>query len=125
MMKKDINYYMSLPYRATIEADPDGGYVGYISDLKGCITQSESREAILGMVEDAKRVWLEAALEAGMDIPEPMRNEDFSGRFNVRLPKSLHRSLAMSAKAEGVSLNQMAMCLIASGLKSRLFNRYV
>ena len=59
-----------------------------------------------------------AALEADMVIPEPLRDEDFSGRFNLRIPKSLHKRLAMAAKEEGVSLNQLAMYLLANGLKS-------
>ena len=116
-MKKNIDYYMSLPYREIIEADPAGGYVGYIPDLKGCITQAETKAEILDMLEDAKKSWIEAALEDELEIPEPLQDDDFSGKFNLRLPKSLHRNLAMSAKAEGVSLNQLAMCLIASGLK--------
>ena len=116
-MKKDVKYYTSLPYREVIEADPAGGYVGYIPDLKGCVTQAETKTEIIELLDDAKKVWIEAALEDGLVIPEPEQSEDFSGRFSLRLPKSLHRNLALSAKEEGVSLNQMAMCLIASGLK--------
>ncbi len=84
--------------------------------MKGCITQAETKEEILEQLEDAKKCWIEAALEDGLAIPEPARDEDFSGRFNLRIPRSLHRRLAMSAKAEGVSLNQLAMCLLAGGL---------
>uniref|UniRef100_UPI0028EEFD6B toxin-antitoxin system HicB family antitoxin n=1 Tax=Selenomonas noxia TaxID=135083 RepID=UPI0028EEFD6B len=54
----------------------------------------------------------------GISIPEPAHEEDYSGRFNLRLPKSLHKDLALTAKMEGVSLNQLAMCLIAGGLKA-------
>ena len=46
-MKKDVNYYMSLPYREVIETDPAGGYVGYIPDLKGCITQADTKAEII------------------------------------------------------------------------------
>ena len=49
-------------------------------------------------------------------IPEPQDENEYSGRFNLRIPKSLHRMLALTAKREGVSLNQMAMFAIASGL---------
>ena len=115
-MKKDLAYYMSLPYQEVIKAAKEGGYVGYIPDLKGCITQAETKAEIVEMLEDAKRCWIEAAMEDGTDIPEPLSEDDFSGRFNLRIPKSLHRSLAISARKEGVSLNQMAMCLIAGGL---------
>ncbi len=117
IMKKDLEYYLSLPYQEVIKADKEGGYVGYIPELKGCITQAETKAEILEMLEDAKKCWIEAALEDGVEIPEPVTDEDFSGRFNLRIPKSLHRQLAMSAKEEGVSLNQLAMCLLANGLR--------
>ena len=115
-MEKDLNYYLSLPYREVIKTAKEGGYVGYIPELRGCVTQAETKTEIVEMLEDAKKCWLEAALEDGVDIPEPLQDEDFSGKFSLRIPKSLHRSLAISAKAEGVSLNQMAMFAIASGL---------
>ena len=45
-MKKDLAYYMSLPYQEVIIAAKEGGYVGYIPDLKGCITQAETKTEI-------------------------------------------------------------------------------
>ena len=90
-MKRDIAYYMALPYREIIEADAAGGYVGYVAELKGCITQAETKAELLDLLEDAKRCWLEAALEEGLTIPKPQSEENFSGKFNLRLPKSLHR----------------------------------
>ena len=104
MMKKDIAYYMGLPYREIIETDPHGGFVGHITELPGCITQAETKRDLLDQLDDAKLSWIEAALEDGVPIPEPLQEEDFSGRFNLRLPKSLHRNLALTARAEGVSL---------------------
>lgn len=115
--EKDLDYYMYLPYQEHIVAAKEGGYVGYIPDLKGCITQDETRAEILDMLEAAKKCWLEAALAEGFDIPEPQNADEFSGKFNLRLPKSLHRALALSTKKDGVSLNQMAMYLIANGLR--------
>jgi antitoxin HicB len=69
------------------------------------------------MIEDAKIGWLEVALELGREIPEPVpENDDFSGRFVLRLPKSLHRDLADRAKRENVSLNQLTTYLLSSSL---------
>ncbi|MDY5510092.1 MAG: toxin-antitoxin system HicB family antitoxin [Dysosmobacter sp.] len=31
---------------------------------------------------------------------------DFSGKLNIRIPKSLHKRLSLEAKEDGVSLNQ-------------------
>ena len=38
-----------------------------------------------------------------------------SGKFLVRLPKSLHASLVREAEAEGVSLNQLVATRLAAG----------
>ena len=71
-MKKDLDYYAGLPYREVIEVDPAGGYVGYIPELRGCITQGETKAEILEMLEDAKKAWISTALDDGMEIPEPL-----------------------------------------------------
>lgn len=118
-MKKNLEYYMALPYQVVITPSPEGTYSVKIPDLPGCITQVDNRAELLDMIEDAKKCWLEAALDLGENIDEPADDKDFSGRFNLRIPKSLHKKLAESAKADGVSLNQMALYLIASGLGER------
>ena len=56
------------------------------------------------MIRDAQRGWLTVALENGDVIPVP-RTEEYSGRFNVRVPRLVHRALVEAAGAEGVSLN--------------------
>lgn len=122
LMDEKISYYMSLPYEEIITPAKEGGYVAYIPQLKGCITQAETKEEIMDMLEDAKLCWLEAALEDGVKIPEPSSDEEFSGKFSLRIPKRLHRHLVQEAKKEGVSLNQFAMCLLAEGSGSRLNN---
>lgn len=39
----------------------------------------------------------------------PVGYENFSGKFVIRIPKSLHYKLAIEAEQEGVSLNQYAL----------------
>ena len=68
------------------------------------------------ILEDAKKVWLSEALRRGVDIPEPTGDE-FSGKFNVRVPKFLHRKLVYKAKNEGVSLNTLVTTTLASASK--------
>ncbi len=53
-------------------------------------------------------------------LPEPAvgpRRREYSGKFNVRVPKSLHASLASEAEAEGVSLNQLVVTKLALHLQ--------
>ncbi len=104
-MNKDLEYYLRLPYKVMIHPSPEGGYVAEVPDLPGCLTQGETLEELMEMVEDAKRCWIADALEKNEEVPEPV-DESYSGRILVRAPKSLHRILAEKAREEGVSLNQ-------------------
>jgi len=56
---------------------------------------------------EPKKAWLETALKDNIKIPEPSKGvDDYSGKINLRMPKSLHRILAKKVKEEKVSLNQ-------------------
>lgn len=113
-MKKTVDYYMSLPYRLEITPDTqEGGYTASYPELPGCLTFAETADDIIRNAIDAKKEWLSAALEEGSDIPEPKDENDYSGQFKLRMPKSLHRSLALHARLEGISMNQYCNYLLA------------
>ncbi len=73
MTPKTLEYYLSLPYTIELTPDEDGNWFVKIPLLKGCMTNGTSREDALLMLDDAKRLWLETALETDMAIPEPER----------------------------------------------------
>lgn len=105
---------MNLPYRLEIRPDPDeGGYTVSYPELPGCITVGNTLTDAVGNAEDAKRAWIMAAVEEGIEINEPSSLEDYSGQFKLRIPKSLHRLLAEHAKAEGTSMNQYCLYLLS------------
>lgn len=117
--KKDLAYYMSLPYKVEIYPEPDGsGYTAEIPDLPGCLTCAETLPELFEMIEDAKRGWFEVALKRGVRIPEPSPALDgaYSGKFLVRVPRSLHRRLAERARREGTSLNQFVSVTLAEAV---------
>lgn len=70
-MTKDLDYYMSLPYTIELTPDSDGYWFAEIPLLEGCITNGESREDALMMIDDAIRAWLSTAIEMGLPVPEP------------------------------------------------------
>ena len=84
-----------------------------LPDLPGCITCGETLEAAVANAADAKRAWLQAALEDGLPVREPDNLENYSGQFKLRIPKSLHRSLAEHARQEGISMNQYCVYLLS------------
>lgn len=114
-MKKTIEYYNSLPYTKELVKGEDG-YLARIKELRGCISQGDTEEEALEMLADAFISWIEAALEDGIDIPLPesMQDEKYSGRFALRMPKTLHAELARQSEKEGVSLNQYIATLLAA-----------
>ena len=111
--RKPLEHYLDLQYPFVVHADPDGGYVIVYPDLPGCLSQAETLDEIPVMAEDARTGWIETEYEEGRNIPEPSHQE-YSGKFNVRIPKSLHRALADAAAQDGVSLNQYVIMLLSS-----------
>jgi len=98
--EKSVEYYMNLPYKIEIIPDPDGGYVAEVKELKGCMTEADTWEELYKMIEDAKRCWLETAIEAGVEIPLPeirkekkCSNEIFLKKMTTQKEKELiHKS---------------------------------
>lgn len=113
-MMKTMNDYISMNYRMEIVEDKDeGGFVVSFPELPGCITCGETIEAALVNAMDAKKAWIEAALEEEIEIQEPDSLEEYSGQFKLRIPRSLHRSLAEHSKKEGISMNQYCVYLLS------------
>ena len=113
---KTLDYYLSLPYKLEIIPDMvEGGYTARYPELPGCLTCGETLESVTANAAEAKKAWLEAALEDGLSINEPdtALKDDYSGQFKLRIPKSLHRTLALQAKHEGISMNQYCMYLLS------------
>jgi len=115
-MKKNLKYYLNLKYTSRIKRNSDGSYFAEIEELPGCMTEADTKEDVLEMLEDAEKAWLEVAVKRNIAIPEPSEDE-FSGKFNVRVPKFLHRKLAYRAKSEGVSLNTLITTTLAGSVK--------
>lgn len=65
--------------------------------------QAGALGGLVGLVVDVV-----ADMEAnGETVPQPIAERRFSGKFNVRVPESLHRELATAAAEQGVSLNRL------------------
>ncbi len=111
---KKLNDYLKVPYRMEIiEDEEEGGYVASYPELPGCISCGETMESAIRNVQDAKKAWLEAALEEGIEIFEPTPFERYSGQFKLRMPRSLHKRLAEQSKREGISMNQYCVYLLS------------
>jgi len=111
----DLSYYLGLRYPVEITEQEEGGYFVRIPDLPGCMSQGETVEEALRNIEEARGLWLETSYDAGDSIPKPGEASDFSGKFVLRVPRSLHEDLSRAADREGVSLNTYVLSLVSVG----------
>ena len=105
--------YLKLPYSYTIETEKDNDeeyYVIKVNELPGCMTHGETIDRAFKNIKDAMSGWISVCLESGNKVPTP---ENFSGKFSVRIPPSLHKELVIKANKEGVSLNQLVTTAFA------------
>jgi len=76
--------------------------------LKGCVGQGDTLNEAIAALEANEEVWLETAVEFGIEIPEIPVEEavTYSGKFMVRISSQEHKKASELAKKQGVSLNQ-------------------
>ncbi|MEW6444245.1 MAG: toxin-antitoxin system HicB family antitoxin [bacterium] len=94
-------------YRVTW-SEEDQEYVGLAAEFPSLSWMARTPE---GALRGIRRVVAEAVRdmqETGENTPEPLACKAFSGKFMVRVPPEVHRSLAIQAVESGVSLNRIA-----------------
>jgi antitoxin HicB len=104
--------------------DEGGGYLAEALDLNGCMADGETIEEAVHNLEDAIDSWIKTAQELGQPVPAPSDDQQFSGKWVVRTPRSIHHRLVEMAKREGVSLNTLTVTLLAEGV-GRKFAHYL
>ena len=103
---KTIETYLALPYTVEVLRNRDG-FFARVRELPGCMTWTEQIEDLWPLVEDAKRAWIEDALEDGDPVPEPARPaSDPGGRVSLRVPLDLQRSVERKAAERGLSIDE-------------------
>jgi len=117
-MTKDIQYYLDLPYQVVLtplSEEDGGGWLATIPELKGCMSDGETQQEALNNLQDAKIAWIKTAIKRNQVIPLPSSHEDeeYSGKFTLRLPSFLHRELSLAAKKDNMSLNSYLLSLIS------------
>ena len=91
-------------------------WVAECPTLKGCVSQGDTPEEALAVLEANEKEWLETAEEYGIPIPEiPVsKAQTYSGKFVVRISSAEHQKAAELSKKQGISLNQYVNDAIVS-----------
>lgn len=95
-----------------IEPNEEGGFYARIPDIPSIFTGGMTEMEALKNAKAAIKEYLEICEADGLTVPQPK-----SGKFNVRVPKDLHRELVRKAAEEGVSLNQLVVYLLGKNIR--------
>lgn len=95
-------------------SEEDGEFVALCAEFPSLSWLAKTQErALKGMVE-LVRLTLSDMVAQGEKPPVPLAMQRYSGVFKVRVPPSVHRSLAVQAAEDGVSLNRLVSAKLAS-----------
>ena len=96
-------------------SEEDGCYVATTPDFPYLSAFGDSQEEAVADAQQAIQMAIESLERDGIPLPEPkfVKIQEYSGQVRLRMPKSLHSELALSAEHEGVSLNTHMVCLLS------------
>ncbi|MCF8120548.1 MAG: type II toxin-antitoxin system HicB family antitoxin [Deltaproteobacteria bacterium] len=94
-------------YSVNIFLDEDGDYLAHFVEMPNVSAFGESPEQALQELETAWVGVKESYQKHGEPIPVAPTRKAYSGQFNVRIDRRLHRELAVEAAKAGVSLNAL------------------
>ena len=105
-----------LRYEIKIIPDIESGYIAArFPDFPGIVTGGYSLEEAIKNARDALELTIDTMKKHKIPLPKP--KTCFSGQFNVRIPRDLHRELVRKADEEGVSLNALVTYLLSQSVK--------
>ncbi len=93
-------------YRVTW-SEEDKEYVGLCAEFQSLSWLAQTPEAALKGIRNVVAEVVNDMKENGEPIPEPIASKNYSGKFMVRVPPEVHRSLALQAAESGVSINRL------------------
>lgn len=100
-------------YRVTWSAE-DGEHVGLCAEFPSLSWLANSPEEALAGIRKLVNETVREMGRSSEQVPEPLSEKHYSGEFRVRIPPQVHRSLALDAAEQGVSLNRLVSAKLAS-----------
>jgi len=94
-------------YRVTW-SEEDKEYIGLCIEFPSLSWLDKTPETALKGIRETVSDVIDDIKKNREEIPVPIANKHFSGKFMVRVPPEVHRHLALEAAEAGVSLNRIA-----------------
>ena len=87
-------------------SEEDGAHIAHCLEFQSISGHGNTPEKAIKECKIAVEASIEWMLEEGEEIPAPLGEKKFSGKLNLRMTPEKHRSVAMRAAEQGVSINQ-------------------
>jgi predicted RNase H-like HicB family nuclease len=117
---------MSNKYPFQIEwSEEDREYMATCPAFPGLSSFGETEEEALREAKIALSGFLETYKANNLPLPEPVLKGRFSGKLQLRLPKSLHHAASRAAECEEVSLNTYIIDSVRTRVSAEQFGRRV
>lgn len=101
----DVSHYT---YRVTWSAE-DGEFAATCVEFPSLSWLAPSQAEALNGLEEVIAETMRDMVGVGEEVPQPLSERRYSGKFNLRVGESLHRRLALEAAEEQVSINQLVV----------------
>lgn len=88
-------------------SEDDRVFIGRVAEFPSLAAHGNTQEKALREIRTVVEYVLEDLKQDGSEIPVPLGKRSFSGKLNLRMPKELHRRLAVESEMQGVSLNAL------------------
>jgi len=112
-MNRKLEDYLKLNYPIELVRDEDAGYFAHNPDLMGCAAQGATAEEAVSSLDRAREMWIRERIAEGLAIPEPLSEDEPSGKLLLRIPRSIHGQLVRIASRDEVSINHLISTVLA------------
>ena len=99
---------------SVVWSEEDEAYIGRVLEFPSLAAHGSTQAKALNEIRSVVQHAFEDLQDSGEQVPEPLNRRRYSGKLNIRLPKYLHRQLAIEAAEEGISLNQLISTKLAA-----------
>jgi len=116
---KPHEYYMALPYKRIIYPTGESGnhaFFAEVLELEGCCADGATYNEVYETLTVEMGHVIQMCLNKGIEPPVPRSLNGYSGKVLVRMPASLQYRLALRAKVENVSVNQLIVSKLSSSI---------
>src|SRR5690349_14251023 len=98
--------------------DDYGDWLAHFEELPNVSAFGSSPEEALEELKESWEAMKESYASHNEPIPVAPAKKEYSGQFNVRIDRRVHRALAVEAAQAGISLNALVSQKLSSSVKN-------